>query len=126
MESNDIFGAMFATGFFAVYLLIVVFYIACQWILVAKANQPGWSVIIPIYNLYIYLKIGGKPGWWILLWFIPVVNIVIAILALNAFLKAYGRDGAGPVLLMMFLGFIYLPYLAFSRNVQYVGTPTQT
>ena len=122
---NSLLGAGISAGLIVVYLVVIVFYIACQWILVAKANQPGWSVIIPIYNMYIFLKIGGKPGWWILLWLIPIVNIVISILALNAFLKAYGRDGAGPVLLMMFFSFIYLPFLAFSKNVQYVGTPEQ-
>ncbi len=106
------------------YLVVVAFYVACQWILVAKAGRPGWSVLVPIYSTYIMLKIGGKPGTWILLMLIPFVNIVIAILALSAFLKAYGRDGAGPVLLMLFFPFIYLPYLAFSKNVQYVGSPS--
>ena len=106
------------------YLAVVVFYVACQWILVAKAGEPGWSVIIPIYNIYIMLKIGGKPGIWILLMMIPFVNIVIGILTMAAFLRAYGRDGAGPVLLMLFFPYIYLPYLALSKNVQFVGSPS--
>ncbi len=126
MESTA--SNLFLAGFTAVYVIIClaisIFYIACQWILVAKSGQPGWSVIVPIYNYYIQLKIGGKPGWWLLLMLIPVVDIVIAIIALNAFLKAYGRGGAGPLLLMLFFPIFYLPYLAFSKNVQYVGVPS--
>ena len=118
------YAAAFTPIWVLLYFGLIVFYIACQWILVAKAGQPGWSVLIPIYNTYIMLKIGGKPGIWILLMFIPIVNIVISILALAAFLRAYGREGAGSVLLMLFFPYFYLPYLAFSKDVQYVGIPS--
>lgn len=123
LDYNSIIAAA-SLVYILLYLAVVVFYIACQWILVAKSGEPGWSVLIPIYNLYIYLKIGGKPGIWILLMLIPFVNFVIAILAMAAFLRAYGREGAGPVLLMIFFPYIYLPYLAFSKNVQFVGSPS--
>ncbi len=102
-------------------LLLTVFYVFCMWKLFTKAGEAGWKCIIPIYNYYIMLKIGGKPGWWLLLFFIPIVNIIAAFMILSAFLGAFGRYGAGPVLLMIFFGVFYLPYLAFSSSVQYVG-----
>ena len=111
-------------GFIIAYLAVIAFYVFCMWRMYAKAGEPGWACLVPIYNYYVMLKIGGKPGWWILLMFIPFVNIVVSIMALSAFLSAYGRRGAGPVLLMMFFGAFYLPYLAFSGNVQYVGNQT--
>ena len=52
---------------FSCGLAILVFYVACVWIIFAKAGRPGWAAIIPIYNYYIALKIAGKPGWWLLL-----------------------------------------------------------
>lgn len=103
------------------YLAIAVLMLAAMWTLFSKAGEPGWASIVPIYNTYVMLKIGGKPGWWLILFFIPVVNIVFSILALAGFLKAFGKSGAGPVLLALFFSFIYLPYLAFSKDVQYVG-----
>ncbi|MEN6315982.1 MAG: DUF5684 domain-containing protein [Clostridiaceae bacterium] len=115
------YGAL--TGLWVIYLAVLVLMIASLWILFQKAGKPGWAAIVPIYNTVVMLEIGGKPGWWVLLYFIPFVNIVIAIMALAAFLRAYGRGGAGPVLLMLFFSVIYLPYLAFSKNVQHVGTP---
>jgi hypothetical protein len=52
---------------------------------------------------------------------IPIVDIVLAIIALQSFLKAYGRGSAGSVLLAIFFPVFYYPYLAFLNNVQYVG-----
>ena len=40
---------------------------------VCQADQPGWASIIPFYNIYIMLKIVGRPGWWLIL-FIPFVH----------------------------------------------------
>ena len=54
--------------------------IVSYWKVFEKAGQPGWGVLIPIYNILLLLKIAGKPGWWILLYLIPLVNIVIGII----------------------------------------------
>ncbi|HEX2944832.1 MAG TPA: DUF5684 domain-containing protein [Clostridia bacterium] len=104
-----------------VYLAILVLEIASYWILFVKAGKPGWGSLIPFYNTYLILKIGGRPGWWLLLLFIPFVDIVIGIMMIASFLKAYGKGGAGSVLLAIFFSIFYFPYLAFSKNVKYVG-----
>jgi hypothetical protein len=107
--------------YWVVVLAISVFYIICMWKLFVKAGEPGWAAIIPIVNIYYMLKIAGKPGWWILLMLIPFVNIVITIMMYYNFLKAYGRDTVGSLLLLLFFSVFYIPYLAFSSDVQYVG-----
>lgn len=107
--------------FIIISLAVIVFMVAIQWVLYSKAGEPGWACIVPIYNIIVYLRIAGKPWYWLLLMFIPIVNIVIQIMALQAFLKAYGRGGVGSVLLALFFGLFYFPYLAFSKNVEYVG-----
>jgi hypothetical protein len=82
------------------------------WKLFVKAGEPGWGAIVPIYNSCLIFKLGGKPMWWILLLFIPVVNIVIYILAMIGLSKNFGRGGgtaAGliflPTIFMLILGF---------------------
>jgi len=47
-------------------LLIALLLIVAMWKVFTKAGQPGWASIIPIYNLYIWCKIVGRPGWWII------------------------------------------------------------
>ena len=61
-------------------LLIALLVIVAMWKVFTKAGQPGWASIIPIYNLYIWCKIVGRPWWWILLMLIPFVNFIICII----------------------------------------------
>lgn len=102
-----------------IFLAIIVAIIAGVWKTFAKANQPGWASIIPIYNLYIMLVIAGKPAWWIILMFIPVVNLIAGIIASIAFAEKFGK-GAGFGLGLAFLGFIFFPILGFG-SAKYVG-----
>ncbi|MDH5398482.1 MAG: DUF5684 domain-containing protein [Cyclobacteriaceae bacterium] len=106
-------------------IVLSVLYIIAMWKLFEKAGQPGWAAIIPIYNLIVLLQISGKPVWWIILCLIPIVNIVVLIMIIHAFSKAYGQ-GVGMTLGLIFLGFIFMPYMAFSGSVQYVGTGGST
>ncbi len=45
-------------------LLIALFVIVAMWKVFTKAGRPGWAAIIPIYNMYVWCKIVGRPGWW--------------------------------------------------------------
>jgi hypothetical protein len=38
------------------------------------------GVIIPLYNLDLLLKIAGRPGWWLILFLVPIVNFVIIVI----------------------------------------------
>lgn len=115
-------GMLAAMGVYLVVCIAIgVLSVVSLWILFSKAGKPGWASIVPIYSAIVMLNIGGKPWYWILLMCIPVVNIVISIMAIQAFLKAYGKGDVGSVLLALFFSFIYFPYLAFSKNVNYVG-----
>lgn len=101
-----------ATGI--LWLALTVLVIAALWRLFNKAGKPGWGAIIPIYNLYLMLAIIGRPWWWLLLYLIPFVNIVIAIMVTIEFARAYGRGwpfGIG----MLLLPYVFYPILAWGR-----------
>lgn len=100
-------------------LVIAVFYIAATWRIYAKAGQPGWAAIIPIYSTIVLLKVSGRPAWWFILLLIPLVNIVIGILVLLDLAKSFGR-GVGFGLGLVFLSLIFIPILGFGGS-QYVG-----
>lgn len=102
-----------------IYLAIVVFIIASIWKVFEKAGQPGWAAIIPIYNIYIMTKIGGKPGWWVLMFLIPFVNFVFLIWLYNMISKSFGKD-EGFTAGLIILGFIFWPILGFG-SAKYLG-----
>ena len=103
-------------------LALIVLLIASFWKVFAKAGQPGWAAIIPIYNVYILLKIAGRPGWWLLLCLVPLVNVIIAILVAIDVAKAFGKSAGFGVGLAL-LGFIFYPILGFG-DATYQGNAT--
>jgi Na+/proline symporter len=98
-------------------LAILVVIIVGLWKVFTKAGQPGWGSLIPIYNAYLWLKIAGKPGWWLLLLFIPLVNIVIAIIVAIEVAKRFGKSAAFGIFLVAILAFIGIPILGFGDAV---------
>lgn len=102
-----------------VYVAILALVIAGLWKLFTKAGQPGWACLIPIYNIYILLKIVGRPWWWLILMFIPIVSLVAGIVVILDLAKSFGK-GVGFAIGMILLGFIFIPVLGFG-NAQYQG-----
>jgi len=100
-------------------LLVAVLLIVALWKIFTKAGQPGWASLIPIYNIYIWCKIVGRPGWWVILMLIPFVNFIIAIILCIDLAKSFGHVvgfGVG----LAFLGIIFFPILGFG-SAQYQG-----
>src|SRR5881409_837999 len=100
-------------------LLIALLIIVAMWKVFTKAGQPGWAAIIPIYNLYVWCKIVGRPWWWILLMLIPLVNFIILIILLIDLAKSFGK-GVGFGIGLILLPIIFFPILGFG-SAQYQG-----
>ena len=105
--------------FFFVFVLGLLL-VVCPWRIYAKAEQPGWTAVVPVYSTLVLLKIIGKPWWWLLLLLIPFVNIVFAIWAVNLLSRSFGKS-EGFTVGMLLLPFIFMPVLAFDRSVHYQG-----
>lgn len=110
------------SAYFGVIILIVLVFIIAGWRLFSKAGKPGWAIIIPFYNLYIYTQIIQRPGWWILLYFsiaIPAVGalalVFLSIVDQLRLAKVFGRSAGFGVGLIL-LGWIFFPILAFSGS----------
>ena len=106
-------------GFMVIILALVIFMIAAMWKIFEKAGEEGWQAIIPIYNMYVLLKIVGKPGWWLILMLIPIVNYVFVIWTYNMLSKSFGKDEGFTVGLVL-LAPVFVPILGFGP-AQYLG-----
>ena len=105
--------------FWIFYLAFTILILAAWWKIFTKAGQPGWACIIPIYNLYVWCMIVGRPWWWILLMLIPFVNLIIAIILLIDLAKSFGK-GVGFGIGLILLSLIFFPILGFG-SAQYQG-----
>lgn len=93
-------------------ILLTVFLIVSFWKIFKKAGQKGWIILIPIYNAITILRISGFSGWYILLMFIPFVNIIFYIILMNSLSKSFNK-GPGFTIGLIILPIIFFPILAF-------------
>lgn len=104
------------TGGTLALLAVVIFYIIVSWKIHTKAGQPGWAMFVPIYGAIVWLRICGRPWWWLLL-MIPLFFILPIILCFDL-AKRFGK-GTGFGFGILFLGLIFMPILAFG-DAKYV------
>lgn len=116
-SGDDAFGIIWIV----IWLIIAVVVLAGVWKVFTKAGQPGWACIVPIYNAVVLMRIAGRPAWWVLLLFIPVVNLVIEIIVYIDVAKNFGK-GTGFGIGLVFLGPIFFPILGFG-DAQYNPIP---
>lgn len=115
----DTLGGIYSLLFSCVGLLLALAVIAGMWLIFQKAGEAGWKSIIPIYNVYVLLEIIGRPGWWVILYFIPVINFFVWVIMMIDLAKSFDR-GIGFAIGLMFLPVIFYPLLGFS-DMQYYG-----
>ena len=104
---------------FAVLILTIIIH-AGFWKVFQKAGEPGWAAIIPIYNLYVLVRISGNTWWWFAMFFVPVLNF-FATLKVSINIASKFDKGILFGLGLLFLSFIFFPVLGFG-NYQYQGT----
>jgi len=105
--------------FFLVPLAIAVVVVAGFWKTFAKAGEPGWAAIIPIYNVYVMVKVSGNPWWWLILFLLPILNLVALFKISIDVAKAFGQ-GLGFGVGLALLSFVFWPLLGFG-DYEYVG-----
>jgi hypothetical protein len=104
-----------------VFWILAIIGLVGMWKVFTKAGKPGWGCIIPIYNVYLLLQIAGRPGWWLILFLIPVVNLIMAFIVSLDVARNFGKSGGFGVGLF-FLPFIFCLILGFG-DAQYSAQP---
>ncbi|MBE7177795.1 MAG: signal peptidase I [Mucilaginibacter polytrichastri] len=86
-----------------------------------KAGEKGWKAIIPVYNAWIMLQLCGKPKWWLILLFVPLVNLFYLIGLTVEFVRSFGKFSLGQHLAAVVFGFIAFPKWGFDKKTIYLG-----
>lgn len=101
---------------------VLVFIIACallmivsMWRVFDKAGEPGWTAIIPLVNYFFLARAAGKPTWWGLLMFVPIVNIIVWFILCIDLSKRFG-GGTGFGIGLALLPIVFFPILAFGDS----------
>ena len=117
MDTRD--AAMGGAFLFFMLACIAVGYIyialALQTIAQKTNTENAWLAWIPIVNIVLMLNIAKKPIWWIILFLIPIANIVVAILVWMGIAEARGKPNWWGILMIVPVVNIIVPgYLAWA------------
>jgi hypothetical protein len=108
-------GAFMVVYLICVLVLYVYFALALQVIAQKTNTENGWLAWIPIVNIVLMCNIAKKPVWWIILCFIPLVNIVIFIILWMGIAEARNKPSWWGILLIVPIANLIVPgYLAWS------------
>lgn len=117
-------GPLAVLFFLLLGLAFTVFSIMGIWKMFEKADQPGWGILVPIYNLILIVRVAGLPEWMFLLLLIPVVNIVAMIIVSLEIRERFSK-GVGFTIGLIFLPALFYPLLGFGSDV-YLPRPAAT
>lgn len=116
-----------AAAAFSVFLVFYVVLLVASYVITSfllsrifkKAGVEGWKAWVPVYNWWITYELGGQKGFWAVLLFIPIVNIVSVVFYIIAMYQIglnLGKEGWF-VLIGIFLPLVWMIWLAFDSSV---------
>ena len=101
-------------------LLLQFIHFVSTWRLYSLAGKKSWASLIPVYNVIILMDIIKRPRWWVILIFIPVVNILMFSIIWIETIRCFGKKStAQSILVLITLGF-YISYLNYNKKTKYI------
>ncbi|MBL7472167.1 signal peptidase I [Robertkochia sediminum] len=111
---------MTATQWILFFFLIQVIHFLGTWKLYKKAGRQAWEALIPVYNAVVLMKIIRRPWWWVILLFLPIINLIMIPVVWVETIRSFGRNStADTALVLLSLGF-YIYYVNYMLDVEYI------
>ena len=112
----DFVSAFFSGTTSVIGIIFYVLLAIAWWKVFTKAGYPGILALIPIVNAIFLLRIAGMSGWWVLLYLVPIANIVLAIIVAIKVGDRFGKGGVFSFFLLFVFSFIGYFILGFGDS----------
>ena len=89
------------------------------WKLYAKAGRKAWEAAIPVYNAIILMHIIKRPKWWVLLLFIPIINLLMFPIIWIETIRSFGKNSRLDTALVLVTFGLYIYYVSYVDTVTY-------
>ncbi|UGS23036.1 signal peptidase I [Flavobacterium channae] len=107
------------SGWLIFILLVQVIHGIGTWKLYEKAGRKAWEAFVPVYNGIVLMQIINRPKYWILLLFIPVINLFLFPIIWIETLRTFGKKSTLDMVLgVVTLGF-YIAYVNYTQETTY-------
>ena len=94
------------------------------WKIYVKAGRKAWEALVPIYNGMVLMQIINRPKWWVILLFIPIINLLMFPIIWVETIRSYGKNtNTDTILVIATLG-LYIYYVNYMENLKYIEDRT--
>ncbi len=105
---------------FIFFLIIQVIHFLGTWKLYVKAGRKAWEAAVPVYNAIVLMQIINRSKWWVILLFIPIINLLMFPILWIETIRSFGRNSnTDTILVVATLGF-YIYYVNYVLDVKYI------
>ncbi|GEC71731.1 signal peptidase I [Flavobacterium flevense] len=104
---------------FVFFLIIQVIHFLGTWKLYEAAGRKKWEAAIPVYNAIVLMKIIGRPTWWTLLLFIPIINLIMFPVIWVETLRSFGKRSQLDTFLGIITFGLYIYYVNYTQKLEY-------
>ncbi len=111
---------MSLTGWFIVFLIMNVIHFFGTWNLYERAGRKKWEAGIPIYNAIVLMRIINRPIWWVILLFIPIINLLMFPVIWVETCRSFRYNETSHTLLAIFTFGFYIYYINYKTKSKYV------
>lgn len=108
------------------YLLFAIYIIGSRvglYKLFEKAGENGWKAFIPVYSDVIWIKMIGKPLFWVALTLIPIIRTLVKVSMDIEMAKAFDKQSFKDQAFAVLLPFVFYPKIGFDPETTYAGPP---
>ena len=102
------------------FITIQLIHSLATWKLYQKAGFNPISSIIPFYNSLVLMKIINRPWWWVILLFIPIVNLLIFPIVWIETIRSFGKNKTTDTIKVIFSLGLYIFLVNYDKNAQYI------
>ena len=108
----------------AFIILSIVYFVAAHiglYKIFEKMGEDGWKALVPFYGTYLAVKMVKKSWVWTIVYYVPFLGFVVWMGLIVELMKLLGKtDFKDHFLGVVFAG-VYLPYIGFKEDVQFIG-----
>jgi signal peptidase I len=112
---------MSATQWLIFLLIVQVIHGLGTWKLYEKAGRKRWEAFVPVYNAIVLMKIIGRPTWWTVLLFVPIINLLMFPVVWVETLRSFGRNSTADSWLGALTFGFYLYYINYTQEVTHIS-----
>lgn len=112
---------MTLSQWFIFFLTVQLVHFIGTWKLYVSAGRKSWEAAIPVYNAIVLLKIIGRPTWWTVLLFLPIINLIIFPVIWVETLSCFGKNTTKDKVLAVATFGLYIAYVNYTQKLNYVA-----